>query len=334
MRKTLNVIGLVLILVALFIVPLSAYPASSVIGDDPNRVYSVSSTSSASGTRIMDIFTKQQVFAQGGVDIFFGDIIVTPFDSSGWRQVMFALEPMETAGGQYNVNFSRSGSAVDSSLFRLGSYLYGQDDYPISRRSPEGETPTGEYFTGSRIMVGFRLSPVGNDVSTGRLNLTIQVYFCDVTGTGQGRQYTPVLKYSYSWLLPENYTQFTVRVTCQSASTLFSYIGDSYAMPHMPSDMIDYQTIVNKGGYQQGWDEGYTEGQRQGYEVGYSTGMADAEEGGAVVASTFWQIISMPFDLLFSLLNFQLFGLNVWPIVTAVLSIGLFLFLLKKVGVL
>ena len=65
----------------------------------------------------------------------------------------------------------------------------------------------------------------------------------------------------------------------------------------------------------------------------YNAGENDLRDTGEVVSSTIWQIISMPFDILASVLNFDIFGINVWAVATTLLTIGLIFWVLKKVGV-
>lgn len=328
-KKILAIIALVFVLAGALVIPLTAYPASSFIGSDPNRVYFLSTSGTGVGSRAFDVVTRQEVISKGYVDVFFGDIQFTPDSAAAsdvWKQVAFCVEPVETSGGYYNINFG--GTTGKNFVARLGTFLYGTDDYPIQRRDD-----TADYFSGRRLMVGFHFfaTPSGDDV---QLYLTMQLYFCNVSGSGEASVYTPVHNYSYTYLIPDSYNTFQFRVVCNSSSANFTYIGKETTMPHMPSDLLDYQTIAGKSDYTQGYDEGYTDGKKQGFELGYREGTTDASEQGYVFSRTFWQIISMPFDLLFGLLNFELFGVNVWSIVIALLSIGLVLFLLRKVGIL
>lgn len=328
-KKILAIIALVFVLMGVLVIPLAAYPASSFVGSEPNRVYLLSTSGTGVGSRAFDVVTREEVITKGYVDVFFGDIQFTPDPAAAsdvWKQVAFTVEPVETSGGFYNVNFG--GTAGNNFYARLGTHFYGVDNYPVLRRDD-----TADYFSGRRLMVGFHFfsAPSGDDV---QVFLTMQLYFCNVSGSGEASVYTPVYDYSYTYLIPDSYNTFQFRVFCISSSANFTYVGKETTMPHMPSDLLDYQTIAGQGDYVQGYEEGLTEGKQQGYDLGFKDGTADATKGGLVVSKTFWQIISMPFDLLFGLLNFELFGVNVWPIVTAVLSIGLVLFLLRKVGVL
>ena len=66
----------------------------------------------------------------------------------------------------------------------------------------------------------------------------------------------------------------------------------------------------------------------------YNAGESDLRESGQVVTSTVWQILSMPFEILASILNFEILGVNLWGFATAILSVALLAFVLKKMGVL
>lgn len=89
----------------------------------------------------------------------------------------------------------------------------------------------------------------------------------------------------------------------------------------------------NAAGYESGHDDGFQSGLIEGTHQGRQQGYDECAEEVKESKSAIWDIMSMPFNLLAGILNFEVFGVNVFGAVTAVMTVALVIFVLKKVGV-
>lgn len=314
----------VVVLVLVFCVGLVAYPAQNVV--PPSSSIDVPGNVDSYTHIVANSITVDDVYAAGGLDFFFGNVLVEPGYQAGYKQVSFDLVPGNAgATGWWSVNFG--GTSGKNFFTRVGSYFGGVDNYPYNVR---GDTYT---FSSGGIMLGFRLAPVSDSSNPDarRVSLTLQYYYCTVVDN----VYTVDKQFSITYLVPEQYTVFQLRIVAQNYMGVdCAYVSSSTALPHLPSDLVDYGYVLDKdGNYTTGYEDGLTDGKKQGYEVGYSDGFIDGGKKETAVTRTIWQIISMPFDLLMSILNFEILGINVWALVSGLLSVGLVLFLLRKVGI-
>lgn len=77
----------------------------------------------------------------------------------------------------------------------------------------------------------------------------------------------------------------------------------------------------------------YTVDYYHGYSVGYIDGVADEQTNKDAYVDLIGTILSMPFNILANAFSFEIFGFNLYPMILAVITIALIVFILKKLGV-
>lgn len=85
----------------------------------------------------------------------------------------------------------------------------------------------------------------------------------------------------------------------------------------------------SNGGYQKGYDEGYAVGSSEGYNNGYTAGLNTSNKYS--FNSLIGSVIDAPITALTGLLNWDLFGVNVFSLFTALLTIAIALKVLSIV---
>lgn len=117
------------------------------------------------------------------------------------------------------------------------------------------------------------------------------------------------------------------------ASTNFKIEMYFYYLDVVVNDVSDYQQeIINS--YNAGYGEGYTNGQEAGDTAGYIRGYAEGTEAVQDLNSTAGMIVSgiinvglLPVNIFLSILDFEVFGINVGALVGSLLTIAVFMIL-------
>lgn len=84
-------------------------------------------------------------------------------------------------------------------------------------------------------------------------------------------------------------------------------------------------------GYSQGKSDGYNDGYSEGERVGYINGKADGSDFQVDLNNTFLAVFDAPFSFLYRMLNFEIWGINFWYVLTALISILLILFVIRLI---
>lgn len=86
-------------------------------------------------------------------------------------------------------------------------------------------------------------------------------------------------------------------------------------------------------GYAQGYDDGYSEGDIAGYNRGYNLGHADgvATANDYSFFSLMSSVVDVPINAILSLFNFELFGFNLQPLLTTLLTLCVALAVIKLI---
>lgn len=110
------------------------------------------------------------------------------------------------------------------------------------------------------------------------------------------------------------------------------------------SDVL-YQAYVNADNsyYYEGYNVGYLSGKNEGYNNGYTKGFELGKKKGyelglidgnvtenSILLSMFLGLANIPINILTSIFNFDLFGINLFSALTSLLSIGLVIFVIRK----
>lgn len=113
------------------------------------------------------------------------------------------------------------------------------------------------------------------------------------------------------------------------ADIQFWYIGQGYL--NVDVGYTQYQTGYDKGlsdGLRQGYQEGVYDTQIEAYDNGYRDGASDSGEFNLV--TLFTAVVSWPYNFFREVLNFDLLGINLWAILTSLLTLGVVVFVIKK----
>lgn len=125
---------------------------------------------------------------------------------------------------------------------------------------------------------------------------------------------------SWSWLFGQNNRLPSVTFTCD-------YQRSSYAEA----------TLYHQGysdGYSQGANAGESAGYNNGYQDGYDTGYQDGVDLDTQTASIFSGILSvglLPVNFFLSILNFEVFGINIGAFVSATLTIAIVIIIIRVI---
>lgn len=111
-----------------------------------------------------------------------------------------------------------------------------------------------------------------------------------------------------------------------------SLIGIADSVPHSARELIA-NDILYKRVEASGFDDGEEYGYGIGYDAGYNSAASDGANTFDNMGKLIWTIVDMPFVLVTQVLNFEIFGVNMTDMVLGLLTIGLVVFILGKVGV-
>lgn len=134
-----------------------------------------------------------------------------------------------------------------------------------------------------------------------------------------------------------SYDDYTLLYSGQSLNT--SYFENSgtdvvYRFV-MPLDLINYYFNTYNGmTYQDGYDDGYADGNAEGYGLGWAEGYHFADNQDAVASSIFIGIIDvalLPINFFLACLNFEVFGINIGSMVTALLTVMIVIIIVRVV---
>lgn len=116
-----------------------------------------------------------------------------------------------------------------------------------------------------------------------------------------------------------------------------NYFNDYYVNASITL-VLPSMTGYNQGysdGYNNGYNTGYTTGQGDGFNTGYNSGYNTGFTNGTNSASNFadllFTIADTPIYYLKSMFNFELFGVNVAVAILSLMSVGVAVYVVKKV---
>lgn len=142
----------------------------------------------------------------------------------------------------------------------------------------------------------------------------------------------------YSFTMPSDLTKVTYSIKTEYCQGDFDYLGQYRGL--MPSDLTKLQFAYDEGeteGLDRGYISGWTDGEQFGYDAGYIDGnykaAVDSANSFDNMGKLIWTIVDMPFVMLQQVLNFDIFGINISTLVLGLLTIGLFIFVIRKVGI-
>lgn len=78
------------------------------------------------------------------------------------------------------------------------------------------------------------------------------------------------------------------------------------------------------------FDDGYAEGVETGYDTGYNSGYSDGMLADYSFSEDLIGVAELPFNVIGQILNFEILGINVWGLITGVLTIVLVIWLFRK----
>ena len=101
------------------------------------------------------------------------------------------------------------------------------------------------------------------------------------------------------------------------------------------SDNSYYQQGVADGnsvGYQSGYDYGYEKGILDGKTIGYGQGLEEGVQvSGYSFLDLFGSVLDAPVKVILNLLNFEIFGFNMWNLFTGLITLAFVIFVIKLV---
>lgn len=162
-----------------------------------------------------------------------------------------------------------------------------------------------------------------------------------------------LINYSGTSIVPEDVRELSnLRIMFFSGLDVYSITMSSYAM----GLALDYNSYLNDD-YNTGFQNGYSDGHHEGYESGYAVGTDEGYESGYDVgyssgksqgytegynkgtesASSFSffslisAIVDVPINAILSLFNFEIFGFNLQPLLTTVLTLCVALAIIRLI---
>lgn len=143
------------------------------------------------------------------------------------------------------------------------------------------------------------------------------------------------------WYIPSYWSDLYVRIN--GGSNPPSDLYDIYIDPDHNDrarvglweegyDQGYHDGMTNYGGqYDNGYNAGYEDGRREGATEGYNRGYADGTTGGKALMNMFVAAFQQPFNQIYRFLNFNLLGINLLSLFTALLTLSIGIIIIKKV---
>lgn len=114
----------------------------------------------------------------------------------------------------------------------------------------------------------------------------------------------------------------------------YSISADVVYNAYVNADNSYYYEGYNNGyriGKNEGYNNGYTKGFELGKKKGYELGLIDGNvTEDSILLSMLLGLANIPINILTSIFNFDLFGVNLFSALTSLLSIGLVIFVIRK----
>lgn len=308
----------VIVLLTALVIPAFAYPAENVVPPVETDVQ-VGDAGYDYGYLWHQSLDLSYLSEDSPTDFTFVNVDPEFNSSVTWSYVSFQLTLHNGTSnfGHYTIGmYTENGSDF---FVRLG-YLYTENGDTVSAFPIDAE-----YTPASERLLGYRLTPTDSGVF-----VELQYIGLDASGAVVQAEY-------FNSMLPGSTRVVAFDVKTEYASVWYDTIPPS-DIAHTPVNLVTYQEVMDyyathNDSYYAGYIEGIEVGTEYGYDAGYDYGYEDAQKEGTVFTSVLWDIISMPFDILANILNFELLGINLWSFVTAILSVGIIFFVLRKVGV-
>ena len=92
----------------------------------------------------------------------------------------------------------------------------------------------------------------------------------------------------------------------------------------------DGETLGFEKGNQEGYQEGYTQGDNDGYLRGYNEGSKVSGGTALDFNNTILSVLSYPITLVKSFLDFDIFGINLFAVISSIISLSLAFWLIRK----
>ena len=83
-------------------------------------------------------------------------------------------------------------------------------------------------------------------------------------------------------------------------------------------------------GKQQGYQDGYSQGENDGYSKGYQEASQQLGDSALNFNSTILNVLSYPVNLIRSFLDFDIFGINLFAVISSIISLSLAFWLIRK----
>lgn len=291
-------------LIPLALLVVSAYPAEEFIpasGDFHIGGSTVPLDGANQGTyNIIDHYNYTHPPMQITYAFDIGDMLLSA--SVDWSYISFQANPYnEIQGytGHYTIGFMRQNRG--NIQVRIGSYLNGVGDWWY--------TEDVDMINTAQILCGYIVT---SQPGTGVPALIVQYYAIDREGRVIQSYYD-----THSMELLDKQLIFDTKT--EYAMIKAKYIDPYNTDPHSPYDLISLKPFA---------DDYYKQ-----YEDGYNKASSDSANTFDNLGKLLWTIVDMPFVLISQVLNFDLFGINVGALAMSLLTVGLVVFALKKVGV-
>lgn len=130
------------------------------------------------------------------------------------------------------------------------------------------------------------------------------------------------------------YVPFNTRLAINS--NYYSYLEYTPTVRYYSNQNYDYYNQGKSDGISIGYDNGYKVGKQEGYDngysVGYNKGVSSASNDESInFNETLLAIMGYPITFFQTVFNFEIFGVNLFGVISAIISLMLALWLLRKV---
>lgn len=152
--------------------------------------------------------------------------------------------------------------------------------------------------------------------------------------------YSQEFERCYVWIYNRNstlifdfqYDSATVDSTTFDISSTGINTGVRFDITFDGSSYINLLENSISSRYEEGFDDGYTLGHQEGYDEGYSDGISgamDVNSESFIIFNGILNVAMIPINVFLAIFNFEIFGINVTSLVTALLSVAVLIIVIR-----
>lgn len=218
----------------------------------------------------------------------------------------------------YNLNSTLESGANLSTLFvqfSTGFYIYPRDiSFTWNRKDFSPENVVLKFYSGDILTLSLGSAYVPFDSKTKTFTFQLE----------DTRQLSRLDTVSISFYKVNNLNAAQYPLSMKVVASQFSL---GYQAGYEESDKL-HKNEYDKG-LNAGYDKGFQEGYESGHDVGYNEGSTDSLNKTGL-PGFFSLILQYPIDFFKSIFNFEIMGINIFGLITFILSVGLAVYVWRR----